>query len=181
MVPVTLDYSMEMDHDGRTYTVEVKDLPVLRCDQCEAKLLPDASLETMDNELRRMVGLLMPAEITRRRERLHLSQKEFAWLLGIAPATVSRWENGGQIQQRVMNDLMLAFFDLSTLRSYLRHLRAGAAVQGTKSSVAELQPTIEPIILPFERAVSTSVPATPSEGVELKAVAGGSAYHGVMN
>jgi putative zinc finger/helix-turn-helix YgiT family protein len=127
MVPVTLDYSMEMDHDGRPYMVEVKGLPLLRCDQCGAKLLPDSSLEIMENELRRMAGLLMPAEITKHRERLSLSQKEFAWLLGIAPATVSRWETGGQIQQRAMNDFMNVVFNVREAREFLMR-RRGARV-----------------------------------------------------
>jgi putative zinc finger/helix-turn-helix YgiT family protein len=123
--PVTVDYATEMEHDGRLYNVAVKDLAVLRCEACGAQTLPDESYEKLLDELRRQAELLMPSEITKGRERFGLSQKQFAHLLGVAPETVSRWEKGRQIQQRVMNDFMLAFFNVRELRDYLSRLRDG--------------------------------------------------------
>jgi putative zinc finger/helix-turn-helix YgiT family protein len=120
-----IDYTAEMEHDGRAYLVTVSGLDAFVCDKCGAKVLPDASQAKLEHQLRRQAGLLMPSEITERRERLQLSQSDFAGLLGVAAATVARWETGGQIQQRVMNDFMRAFFDLPSLRSYLRGTRAG--------------------------------------------------------
>ena len=41
-----------------------------------------------------------------------------AQALQIAEATLSRWETGAQIQQRSMDRLLRAFFDLEPLRTY---------------------------------------------------------------
>src|SRR5437762_341779 len=51
----------------------------------------------------REARLLAPEEIRAGRERLALTQKQFANLLGVGEATVSRWETGAQIQQRAMD------------------------------------------------------------------------------
>jgi putative zinc finger/helix-turn-helix YgiT family protein len=134
MRPATIDYSAEMEHDGRAYTVTVPSLDVLLCDQCPAKVLPDASYERLADALRRQASLLMPSEIVAKRTGLGLNQKDFAQLLGVAPETVSRWETGGQIQQRVMNDFMRAVFDVPELREYLKGLRG---VAGAKPADAQ--------------------------------------------
>ena len=76
--------------------------------------------------LRIQAGLYTPAQIAEKRTALGFNQKEFARLLGVAPETVSRWETGAQIQQRVMNDFMRAFFDVPQLRDYLKQLRGSA-------------------------------------------------------
>ena len=123
LTPTTLDYTAEMEHDGRAYTVTVHNLDVLICDRCRAKVVPDESYARLADELRRQAGLLMPSEISRRREQLGLSQQDFACLLGVAAATVSRWETGAQIPQRVMSDFMQAFFDLPELQEYLKRRR----------------------------------------------------------
>ena len=126
MHPTTIDYTAEMEHDGRAYTVNVPSLDVFLCDQCSAKVLPDTSYERLADALRREAGLLMPSEIAAKRAALRLNQKDFAQLLGVAPETVSRWETGGQIQQRVMNEFMLAFFEVPALQAYLRRKRSMA-------------------------------------------------------
>jgi transcriptional regulator with XRE-family HTH domain len=55
------------------------------------------------NRPRREARLLTPDEIRDGREKLGLTQKQFANLLGVGEATVSRWETGAQIQQRAMD------------------------------------------------------------------------------
>jgi putative zinc finger/helix-turn-helix YgiT family protein len=47
--------------------------------------------------------LLSTEDIRQGRDRLGLTQKQFANLLGVGEATVSRWETGAQIQQRAMD------------------------------------------------------------------------------
>jgi putative zinc finger/helix-turn-helix YgiT family protein len=117
--PVIVDYSTELEHDGRLYSVTIKDAQVLKCQACGSEILPHETHERLLEALRKSAGLLMPSEITEERESLGLTQKTFAEMLGVAPATVSRWESGAQIQQRVMNDWIKAFFALPTLRRYL--------------------------------------------------------------
>jgi putative zinc finger/helix-turn-helix YgiT family protein len=123
--PVTVDYTADLEHDGRVYPVTVSGLEVLRCGHCGAQVLPHEAGLKLTEALRAQAGLLAPSQIEAKRSALGLSQKDFAYLLGVAPATVCRWENGAQIQQRVMNDFMQAFFDLSELREYLKRLRGG--------------------------------------------------------
>jgi putative zinc finger/helix-turn-helix YgiT family protein len=48
-------------------------------------------------------GRLAEADIRQGREKLGLTQRESADLLGVGEATISRWETGGQIQQRAMD------------------------------------------------------------------------------
>jgi putative zinc finger/helix-turn-helix YgiT family protein len=167
--PVTVDYTTEMEHDGRAYTVSVSHLEILRCGNCQEEQLPDESYLKLVEALRQKAGLLTPSQITQKRETLGLSQKEFAHLLGVAAETVCRWESGGQLQQRVMNDFMRAFFEVPELREYLKRLRVGvmnghapsqrhetlAATRGTRTS-----------------DVTTSDISTPRgvRGVEMKAL-----------
>src|SRR5258708_30116776 len=124
---VTADHTSEMEHDGRAYPISVRGIEMFICDRCGAKLLTDAARDRLEHELRRQAGLLQPAEIEAKRKALKLSQKDFAHFLGVASATVSRWETGAQIQQRVMNDFMKAFFEVPELRRYLKRLRGGVA------------------------------------------------------
>jgi putative zinc finger/helix-turn-helix YgiT family protein len=133
--PVTVDYTTEMEHDGRSYTIAANDLEILRCGNCQAEQLSDESYLRLVEALRHKAGLLTPSQITQKREALGLSQKEFARLLGVASETVCRWENGGQLQQRVMNDFMQAFFALPELREYLKRLRGLAPAKRPSSPV----------------------------------------------
>jgi DNA-binding transcriptional regulator YiaG len=133
LAPTIVDYSVKMEHDGRVYPIQADHLEVLRCtnEGCKSEVLPDHSLLRLNELLRLQAGLFSPNEIVAKRSNLGLSQKDFAHLLGVATATVSRWETGAQIQQRVMNDFMRAFFDLHALRVYLMILR------GLRQPVAE--------------------------------------------
>ena len=66
--------------------------------------------ETVLNEFRKQAELLTPRQIRGYREDLDLTQKEFAAALDISETTVSRWENGVQIQQKCLDNLMRIFF-----------------------------------------------------------------------
>jgi putative zinc finger/helix-turn-helix YgiT family protein len=141
-----------MEHDGRAYSVAVNNLAVLRCERCGAQVLPDESYARLTDSLRVQDGLLLPAQIAEKRRALGLSQKDFAELLGVAAETVSRWESGGQIQQRVMNDFMQAFFDLPALREYLMRKRgmAPATPQTVPTSLPAQGPRITARLSPSE-------------------------------
>lgn len=145
--PATVDYVTELEHDGRLYPVTVNDLTVLRCEKCGSMQLPDASHERLMVALRRAAGLLTPNQITTRRSALGLNQKAFAQLLGVAPATVCRWESGGQIQQRVMNDFITAFFEVPELRAYLSKVRGVALPQPAEGRVPGASTAVQVTIL----------------------------------
>ena len=92
--PVITDYQTVMEHDGRSYQIEVAGLEILRCGNCSAELLPDEAHDRLNAALRSHADLLTPSQIAEKRAFLGLTQKEFARLLGVAAETVSRWETG---------------------------------------------------------------------------------------
>lgn len=120
VLPATLpSYEREVEHDGRKYTVALADFPVLQCGNCGELSLDDEANHRISDALRSKVGLLFPVEIRQRREALGLTQKQVAACLQISESTLSRWETGAQLQQRCMDKILRAFFDLEALRNYL--------------------------------------------------------------
>jgi len=99
----TVPYATTIEHDGRAYCVEIPALTVPQCTDCQAISIDDEADQQISVAFRREAGLLAPAEIRQGREKLRLTQKQFANLLGVGEATISRWETGAQIQQRAMD------------------------------------------------------------------------------
>jgi putative zinc finger/helix-turn-helix YgiT family protein len=99
----TVPYATTIEHDGRAYRVEIPELAVPQCANCEAISIDDEADQQISAAFRRAARLLAPEEIRQGREKLGLTQKQFANLLGVGEATVSRWETGAQIQQRAMD------------------------------------------------------------------------------
>src|SRR6266702_8801679 len=99
----TVSYATTVEHDGRAYRVEIPALTVPQCGNCQALSIDDEADRQISAAFRREARLLAPEEIRQGREKLGLTQKEFANLLGIGEATVSRWETGAQIPQRAMD------------------------------------------------------------------------------
>jgi putative zinc finger/helix-turn-helix YgiT family protein len=120
-----------MEHDGRLYSLTIPNLEILECAVCHNRTLPDAAFARVMEELRVKAGLMNPAEIRANRKRLGFTQEELAKYLGVAKETVSRWETGAQIQQRAMNDLLGAFFNVPELREYYRQLRGLPPILGS--------------------------------------------------
>ena len=112
-------YSIRMDHDGRSYDLIVDDLEVLQCENCGSVVLEDSANKRISDSLRREVGLLLPEEIVASRTRLGLTQKQLASYLKIAESTLCRWETGAQIQQRAMDGLLRVFFQSAEARAVL--------------------------------------------------------------
>jgi putative zinc finger/helix-turn-helix YgiT family protein len=98
-----LAYSTTIGHDGRTYKVEIPDLVVPQCTNCLTVAIDEEADQQISDAFRREARLLTPAEIRQGREKLGMTQNQFARLLGIGESTVSRWETGAQIQQRSMD------------------------------------------------------------------------------
>ena len=57
--------------------------------------------------------------LNRDREKLGLTQKQFANLLGVGEATISRWESGAMIQSRAMDNFLRVFFAVPQARDAL--------------------------------------------------------------
>ena len=124
--PATLPkYVADLEHDGRKYQVVVENLDVLQCRHCGAIVLDDDASDRLSDSLRAAAGLLSPEQIRRHREGLGLTQKQLASLLRISESTLSRWETGGQIQQRCMDAFLRVVFESVEARSILGTALAG--------------------------------------------------------
>jgi putative zinc finger/helix-turn-helix YgiT family protein len=99
----TVAYATTIEHDGRAYRVEIPALTVPRCGNCQTISIDEEADRQISAAFRREARLMAPEEIRQGREQLGLTQKQFANLLGVGEATVSRWETGAQIQQRAMD------------------------------------------------------------------------------
>lgn len=117
--PAVVSYTCEADHDGRNYTIKVPTLKVPRCANCGELVLDSAANRQITESFRQQLGLLAPELIRRNREALGLTQRELAGHLGIAEATLSRWETGGQIQQRALDRLLRLYFSFGNIRAAL--------------------------------------------------------------
>lgn len=129
--PAPVAYSLPCDHDGREYAVTVPELVVPTCRACGRMVFDDAANHRVTDALREQVGLLKPARIRAGREALGLTQEQFAARLRIAPATVSRWETGAQVQQRALDLLMRLFFGLTEVRTALADEQAARTLGET--------------------------------------------------
>jgi putative zinc finger/helix-turn-helix YgiT family protein len=117
--PATVDYSVSIEHDGRTFEVAVTQLQAARCEACGEIVLDDEANERISKTFRAQLGLLTPAQIRQNRERLGLSAQQLANALGIAEASLSRLETGGQIQPRALDRLLRLYFGCEQVRTVL--------------------------------------------------------------
>lgn len=118
--PTEGEYTTEIVHDGRSYTVTVPSLRTFSCRNCGEVVLDAEANKQISETFRRQAGLLTPEEIRQQRKRLGLTQEELAERLSVAEATLSRWENGWQIQQRSLDKLMRLYFELPQVRQFLQ-------------------------------------------------------------
>lgn len=137
--PSVVSYTATIAHDGKDYTFPVQSLKAPKCAAC-GQVFPDAEANRAISEaFRAHAKLLTPQQIRDNRESLGLTQKRLAGILGVAEATLSRWETGGQIQQRSLDKLMRIVFHFPDVLAALgdeqvwSHFGAGPArtVQAT--------------------------------------------------
>ena len=133
---VTESYEAELEHDGRTYQIAIPALTLLACSACGNRIVPDEADERVSEEIRRVAGLLSPSEIRSQRANLNLTKEQLARDLDIAEETLTRWENGAQIQQRGFDKLLRAYFALPILRNYFSHEQSIATAQGLSADLA---------------------------------------------
>src|SRR5437867_988539 len=74
----TVPYATIIEHDGRSYRVEIPALTVPRCAHCRAISIDDAADQQISAAFRREARLLPPEEIRQGREQLGLTQKQLA-------------------------------------------------------------------------------------------------------
>ncbi|HVS38829.1 MAG TPA: type II TA system antitoxin MqsA family protein [Gemmataceae bacterium] len=117
--PKTTDYTTTRKHDGRSYTIRIADLEIPTCRKCGAQTFGVGDDARIIAALRAQVGLLPPEQIQKQRGRLQLSQQELAEQIGVAKETICRWETGGMIQSRAMDNLLRLYFESEEVRRLL--------------------------------------------------------------
>jgi putative zinc finger/helix-turn-helix YgiT family protein len=122
--PRPTDYTTTRKHDGREYTIHIPDLEIPTCRKCDEQLFTVGTDDRIVAALRAQIGLLTPEEIQAGRIRLKMTQPKLAEQLGIAKETISRWETGGMIQSRAMDNLLRLFFESEEVRRILRQRSA---------------------------------------------------------
>jgi hypothetical protein len=117
--PAVVARDIQKNHDGRVYDLHIADLPAVQCSACGEVYFSSESDERISAALREHLGLLTPEQLRTNLAALHLTQKEAADRIGVAPETMSRWLSGAMIQSRAMDNLLRGFFGCSELRGHL--------------------------------------------------------------
>ena len=82
-------------------------VPYERCESCGFESFGEAGERARTEVVYRHVGRLTPWEIVAIRERLDLTQAQFADRLGVGRASLERWERGANMQNQSMDNLIL--------------------------------------------------------------------------
>ncbi len=147
MALVTIPYEIDVNHDGRVYKVHIAALTVPRCGACGRIVIDDEADQAIQAAFRKEAKLLSPEEIRRGRQAIgYTNQQEFADCLNVAVATVSRWENGVQVQQRFHDGVLRAFFSVPDFRHFMEELHGvkrpnGSHNAGRSGSTTQVLPT----------------------------------------
>jgi putative transcriptional regulator len=89
--------------DDERVRVVAEAVPVLVCPACEEVFYGPEAEQVHHRAICKALGLLTPEQIRGVRERLGMSQADFARLTGIGVATLSRWEQGRLMQTRSLD------------------------------------------------------------------------------
>jgi putative zinc finger/helix-turn-helix YgiT family protein len=126
--PETMPYSTEVKHDGRRYKLTIPALTIPKCKSCGELIFSNSVDDQIMEALRAQARLLTPEQIKAGRKALGLKSKELAARLGVAAATVSRWEKKMMIQSRAMDNLLRAYFAVPELRAFLQETNSDIAL-----------------------------------------------------
>lgn len=116
--PSRIDRAFEVKHDGKHYSVMVRELPAEKCQACKEVTLGGDLDEHVNAALRDHLGLLTPEQIRSNRVTLAMTQAQLSEQIGCASETLSRWENGALIQSRGADRLLRAYFAMPSLRAF---------------------------------------------------------------
>jgi putative zinc finger/helix-turn-helix YgiT family protein len=122
--PATIDYRTRIRLDRRMIDVHVPALPVEECGACGERFFGNVSDRMIDDALRSSAGLLTSSQLESARQELGIgTQQELAELIGVAPASLSRWMKGHVVQGRLADTMLRVFFGVPEARAFLRALR----------------------------------------------------------
>ncbi len=140
--PEVMPYTTDVMHDGRRYHLEIPEISVPKCRACGKVFISNRVDEDILRALRTQARLLMPEQIKAGREALGLKSKDFAERLGVAAETISRWERGGLIQSRAMDNFLRVYFAVPEARKVLQGTQQDPGLGTTV--VADIDPPKPP-------------------------------------
>ena len=114
-----IPFSDTLEHDGQSYRITLDEAKVYFCKSCGNTILEDATVDELYARMRTIAGLLQPQDIVAIRTKYSLTKNDFSRYLGIAEATLSRWEMGAQIQQKSFDKILRAFDVVPQFRVHL--------------------------------------------------------------
>jgi putative zinc finger/helix-turn-helix YgiT family protein len=103
-----------------TIKVRAENVPIQQCDSCGIVIRGPAAAKVQHEAICKAAGFFTPSEIRELRDRLGLSQEEFARLAGVGTATISRWERGRLLQNRSSDNLLFLIAERPENRQLLR-------------------------------------------------------------
>src|SRR5665213_785948 len=103
--PMVVTERFPYEDDGKEVMVVAENVPVERCDnpECGEQLSGPDAASIRHMAICRALGLLTPSDIRAIRDRLNLTQAEFARLTRLGEATICRWERGRLLQNPAMD------------------------------------------------------------------------------
>lgn len=118
--PEVMPYSTDVMHEGRRYHLEIPRVRIPKCRACGNLIFSNSVDDEVFRALREQARLLTPEQIKEARMALGLKSKDLAERLGVAAETISRWERGGLIQSRAMDNLLRVYFGFPMVREALK-------------------------------------------------------------
>jgi putative zinc finger/helix-turn-helix YgiT family protein len=110
----------------------------LRCDRCGFQAVDSTQsalfTQLLSDAYRRKHGLMTGEEIRDRRNRLKMTQQEFADYIGVGVASVKRWENG-QVQEKGLDELLRLKTDPEAARQNLKGIEPEQTMEGLLATV----------------------------------------------
>ncbi len=111
----------QFEYKGRTLSLE---LARYTCDTCNESFFDNQEMKNYQKRIkdfqREADGLLTSDEIRQIREKHHLSQREFARILGIAEKSFTKYELGLVSQSKAMDNLLRVIDEFPDVLLFLR-------------------------------------------------------------
>ncbi len=116
------DYGLRGNAVSLTYTA-----PVIHCRSCGFEFTDERAEEARHAAVCAHEGVLTPREVRAVRRSLELSQQQFADLIGVARASVARWESAQLIQNASLDNLIF----LMSFQENIQRIRRRSAAKAS--------------------------------------------------
>ena len=101
-----IDERYEFRFGEERVLVEARGIPVEICESCGERYSGPEAARVHHDAICQALGLLSPDEIRQTRERLEMTQLEFARFTGVSPETIERWERGRLLPDRALDNYL---------------------------------------------------------------------------